>query len=202
MVSITHCLKKYKPIYLITIVLSMYLCINFVIGADIQSQFIQARYADSVMLVDARYKIALNPTLEEALNNGVSLPFICEMEITRPRWYALYRDLFSSKLQQTYRLSFHGLTRQYRLSQGSYFRNFNSLPEALAALGIFHNWQALDSYISETNYKDFTAKIRMRLDISQLPKPYQITTLGNNQWSLESEWSTFRLQDEAPGIKP
>lgn len=207
MAFFTHFLRKNKPIYyLISIVLSLWLWVNSAYGADIQPQSIKARYIDNTMQVDAQYKISLNPTLEEALSNGVSLPFVCEIEITRPTWYALYRDLFGSKLHQTYRLSFHGLTRQYRVTQGSYFRNFSSLNEALNALGIFYNWRVLDSYISAKNYTDLSARIRLRLDISQLPKPYQITTFGNNQWSLESEWTTLRLEDEqdtaVSGAKP
>lgn len=197
MVFITRFLRKNKPIYyLLSILLNLCLWVTVAHGATIQPQSIKARYVDNTMQVDAQYKISLNPTLEEALNNGVSLPFICEIEITRPTWYALYRDIFSSKLNQTYRLSFHGLTRQYRVTQGSYFRNFSSLNDALNALGIFYNWRVLDSYISAKNYTGIAARIRLRLDISQLPKPYQITTFGNNQWWLESEWSPLRIHDE------
>jgi hypothetical protein len=168
-------------------------------ASSIQAELIEARYTDDVMLVNARYKIVLNATLEDALNNGVSLPFLYEIEITRPRWYALYRDMFGENLQRSYRLSFHTLTRQYRLSQGSYYRSFNSLEEALSALGILRNWHMLEGYISTKNYQDVGARIRMRLDVSQLPRPYQIITLGNTQWSLESAWHEFQPQlDEMP----
>lgn len=173
-------------------------------SSDIQAEFIEARYTDEMMLVNARYKIMLNATLEEALNNGVSLPFLYEIEITRPRWYALYRDMFGENLQRSYRLSFHTLTRQYRLSQGSYYRGFTSLDEALSALGILRNWRMLEGYISAKNYQNVGARIRMRLDVSQLPRPYQIITLGNTQWSLESPWYEFRPQLEeltATGVK-
>lgn len=173
-------------------------------AASIQAELIEARYTDEVMLVNARYKITLNKTLEEALNNGVSLPFLYEIEITHPRWYAIYRDMFGDHLARRYRLSFHSLTRQYRLSQGSYYRSFSTLNEALSVLGILRNWRMLNGYISSKNYQNIQARIRMRLDISQLPKPYQITTLGNEQWTLESGWKIFqpRLEEaEHKGAK-
>ena len=36
-----------------------------------------------------------------------------------------------------------------------------------------------------TNY---TAGIRLRLDTSQLPKPFNLNALGSREWSLGSEW--------------
>lgn len=203
MAFITHFFKRFKCYALSAgILLGACWLAMPVEAAGIQPEFIEARYADESMVVNVRYKIVLNSTLEEALNNGVSLPFLYEVEITRPRWYALYRDIFSDNLQRSYRLSFHTLTRQYRVSEGSYYRSFGTLEEALNALGILRNWRMLEGYISTTNYRDVSARIRMRLDISQMPKPYQLTTLGNTQWSLESSWHEFQpRQDDAREVK-
>jgi hypothetical protein len=195
MAFITHFFKRLKHYAFISGIFGMLIYATSAhASSNIQAEFIEARYTDEVMLVNARYKILLNATLEDALNNGVSLPFLYEIEITRPRWYALYRDMFGESLQRSYRLSFHALTRQYRLSQGSYYRGFNSLNEALSALGILRNWRMLEGYISAKNYQNVGARIRMRLDVSQLPRPYQIITLGNTQWSLESSWNEFQPQ--------
>lgn len=196
MAFITHFFRKYKQRALLGLLLATLQSVP-VFASIIEAEFIEARYIEDTMLVNARYKIALNATLEEALNNGVSLPFLYEIEITRPLWYAWYRDMFGDALRRSYRLSFHALTRQYRLSQSGYYRSFSSLNDALSALGILRNWRMLDSYISYKNYRDISARIRMRLDISQLPRPYQITTLGNSQWSIDSSWHEFqpRLDD-------
>lgn len=188
MAFITHFFKKCKETKYFGILLAGLLLSTIAYSTTIQNQFIDARYTNQALFIDARYKITLNSTLQEALTNGVSLPFRCEIEIIRPRWYALYHDVFGDKLEQNYRLSFHALTRQYRLGQGSYYRSFPSLDEALNALGIFHNWQVMEV----DSDRNLSARIRMRLDISQLPKPYQITTLGNTQWSLVSDWVEFQ----------
>ena len=41
------------------------------------------------MLLNAEFDLALNPTLEEALQKGIPLYFVLEFELTRPRWYWL-----------------------------------------------------------------------------------------------------------------
>ena len=42
---------------------------------------------------NAQFDLALNPTLEEALQKGVSLYFVLEFELVRPRWYWLDQKL-------------------------------------------------------------------------------------------------------------
>jgi hypothetical protein len=46
---------------------------------------------------------------------------------------------------------------------------------------------------SETKY---TAFAQMRLDISQLPKPLQVSALTDNDWNLESEKYSWPVQTE------
>jgi hypothetical protein len=38
----------------------------------------------------------------------------------------------------------------------------------------------------------YEAALRLRLDVTQLPKPFQITALGNKDWSLASDWKTWQ----------
>jgi hypothetical protein len=39
----------------------------------------------------------------------------------------------------------------------------------------------------------YATAVRMRLDTTQLPKPFQINAITNRDWTLESDWkrSTF-----------
>ena len=37
-----------------------------------------------------------------------------------------------------------------------------------------------------------TAALRMRLDINQLPRPFQIAALGNKDWNLASDWKVWQ----------
>jgi len=42
--------------------------------------------------------------------------------------------------------------------------------------------------------KVYEAAIRMRLDVSQLPKPFQINALASRDWNLSSEWFRWTLK--------
>jgi len=39
--------------------------------------------------------------------------------------------------------------------------------------------------------------VRMRLDTSQLPRPFQINALTNRDWTLSSDWFNLRMPPEA-----
>ncbi len=141
-------------------------------------------------VVNASVGITLNPTLEDVLNKGVPLYFQTEYEIVKPRWYWAYRqmaDWFDSSVRLEAKLTYNALTRKYRVTFGSLYQNFSTLPQALAAIGTIRGWPVYDGgYLSKG--RQYEARIRMRLDVSKLPKPFQINTIGTQEWDLASEW--------------
>ena len=50
-------------------------------------QSAELRLEGDEYVLNAQFDVAFNPTLEEALQKGVSLYFVLEFELTRPRWY-------------------------------------------------------------------------------------------------------------------
>jgi hypothetical protein len=156
----------------------------------LQAEGIEVRHASLVAgeegyYLEADFDIILNATLEEALNKGVSLYFLLEFELIRPRWYWLNEKVLST--QQQYRLSYNTLTRQYRLGLGALYRNFDALAEAIDFLSRVRRRQVLDSSIL-VGGNIYTAGVRMRLDVSQLPKPFQLNALASRDWNFGSEW--------------
>lgn len=148
--------------------------------------------------VSADFAFEFNQRLEEAVTKGVILYFVVDFELTRPRWYWFDEKVVSRS--QTYRLSYHALTRQYRLSTGALHQSFESLPEALRMLSRLRNWLVVDKTTTEKGDKPppkvgeaYQAGLRLRLDINQLPKPFQIAALGNRDWTLASDWKTWQL---------
>lgn len=141
----------------------------------------------------ARYAVTLSPDIETALKNGLSLPFTYDFKLTRPHFYAWYRSLadsFNPNASITYRLSYQPLTRQYRLNTSGLSRSFNTAEEALLALTIIRNWTVLEG--SNISPDDFAGKIRFRLDQTQLPKSYQLTAIGDENWVLDSGWQELQ----------
>jgi len=143
--------------------------------------------------LEANFEVELTHTLEDALNKGLPLHFIVEFELIHPRWYTLY--LWNKSIlefEQDYRLSYNALTRQYRLSLGALHQNFDSLYDALALMGRLRPRLLADSDLLDEG-KVYEAAIRMRLDITQLPKPFQINALASRDWNLVSEWFRWTL---------
>jgi hypothetical protein len=143
--------------------------------------------------LSASFEVDLSPTLQEALNRGVALHFVAEFELILPRWYTLY--LWNRRVAdyaQHYRLSYNALTRQYRVSLGALHQSFDTVDEALALLGRFTRRRVISAQELGAG-KIYEAQIRMRLDTSQLPKPFQIDALGSRDWNLASSWYRWTI---------
>ena len=150
---------------------------------DIRNPALAPNEEGYVLSADIAFE--LNPRLEEAINRGVPLYFITEFELHRPRWYWL--DQAVSKRSLTWRLSYHALTRQYRLSSGALHTSYATLDQALRTLQAIRQWQVIEKgalKIGDT----YEASLRFRLDINQLPRPFQVSAIGNRDWQLGSDW--------------
>jgi hypothetical protein len=144
--------------------------------------------------LSADFRIDFNARLEEVVTHGVSLAFVVEFELERPRWYWTDETVASSS--QTWRLSYHALTRQYRLSTGSLHQSFGSLEQALRALSHLRRWPAVEASLNPG--EAYQARLRLRLDISQLPKPFQVSAFTDRDWNLDSDWARWTFVAPQP----
>ena len=134
--------------------------------------------------LDADFDFELPYVLEDAVNRGIALYFVVDFELYRERWYWFDRQLAQRTL--TYRLTYSALTRQYRLARGSLALPFDTLAEALATMRRVRGWKVLERGTLRPD-EDYRSQLRMRLDTSQLPKPFQINALTNRDWTLASD---------------
>ena len=149
--------------------------------------------SDGAIVLDAQFDFELAAALEDAVNRGIALYFVVEFEMYRERWYWFDRKVASERL--SYRLTYSPLTRQYRLSRDTLALPFDSLNEAVSALRRVRGWHVFDSAVIAGG-GDYRAEVRMRLDTSQLPRPFQINALTNRDWTLSSDWHPVRLPAE------
>ena len=145
---------------------------------------------DDNYALDAKFEFEFSPRLEEAVNKGLPLYFLIEFELTRPRWY--WFDEKTTTQTQTIRISYHALTRQYRISTGSLHQGFATLAEAMGILKRIRNWNVLEKAQVQRG-QTYQAGVRMHLDLTQLPKPFQVNALTNREWVLASEWYRFNF---------
>lgn len=158
---------------------------------DIAVGDVQLRPAEEGMLLDADFAFDLTPRLSEVVSNGVPLAFRVDFELTRRRWYWFDDTAASSRLEL--RLSYHALSRQYRIAAGTVQHSFESLDEALKVLKHIRNWLVVDRTVTFAD-ADYEAALRMRLDTNQLPKAFQLSALTNRELQLESPWRRFTVR--------
>ena len=131
------------------------------------------------------FDIQFSPRLEEAVNRGVPLYFVVEVEVSRPRWFWL--DEKPVQLSQTYKVSYTPLLRQYRLSVGNLYQNFTRLDEVTRVLARVRGWHIADRGAFQKDIA-YQVALRMRLDTAQLPKPFQVNAIASRDWTLTSDW--------------
>ena len=151
-------------------------------------EHVALRATEEGLVLDADFSIELTPRLKEVVANGVPLYFVIEFELGRQRWYWFDEQAADESLQR--RISYHALSRQYRLSTGLLQVNFDTLEEALAAMSQVRGWLVVDRTVTFAD-ADYEAAVRLRLDTTMLPKPFQVSALTTRELQVETPWKRF-----------
>lgn len=198
--TMPYCINRPDPLTcllrtLLLVVALLCLCIPAAQADGISVSKAELRAAEGGHQVTADFGIGLNFVVEQALTHGVPLYFTSEFSLTRPRWYWLDEEIAHS--EQTAKLSYNILTRQYRITRGTLFQSFDGLEDALLVLGhqVFPRIPA-SQIKADGNY---VAAVRMSLDITQLPKPLQVNALATKDWDLDSGWRRWSVNAAATG---
>ena len=146
------------------------------------------RIDEGDVLLSAEFAFALTPALEEALEKGIPLYFTIEFELQRTRFM-----WFSEKVAEwsiSYRVSYSSLTRQYRVSSGPLGQTFESLEDVQRFIGHVAS-RPVARAEDLTKGARYEAAVREKLDVNQLPKPFQVNALASRDWQLASDWHRF-----------
>ena len=148
----------------------------------------ELRLSEGDLLLTADFDVALTPALEEALEKGIALYFTIEFELQRTRFM-----WFSEKVAEwsiSYRVSYSSLTRQYRVSSGPLGQTFESLEDVQRFIGHVAS-RPVARAEDLTKGARYEAAVREKLDVTQLPKPFQVNALASRDWQLASDWHRF-----------
>ena len=165
-------------------------------AGNIDINYARIESGDDGYRLAASVSFELSHELDSVLTSGIPLYFVTEVEITRPRWYWLDENSVSS--QQSLRISYNVLTRQYRASiNGSFSQNYKDLDEALALVRRPSRWLIADKGTLSRGTL-YNVAVRVRLDTNQLPKSLQFNALNNSDWRLASDWKhmTFKADEK------
>jgi len=188
-VSITPCCARSDPAFrwLAALLLGCWLAVAGSALANGKSLVRQAtiQAVPQGYALDAEIDIVLNRTLEDALSKGINLYFVLELELTRPRnwWF----DEGIAEPVRRMRIYYHLLLRRYVVETGYITKTAATLGEALALLGRVEGWQVLERGALNTGQR-YDARLRLRLDTAQLPKPLSIGAVSGDKWEAATPW--------------
>ena len=177
----------------------MALCVfaGSVSAEGIKIKSLELEKVENDWLLNAAFQIELSPGLEDAVKKGVVLYFQTDFELTRSRWYWFEeRPVF---VQRQARLSYQPLTQQYRISSEGFTFSAKTIAEALQAVGTIGGWRVIDNNQLDAS-KSYAGGLRMTLDLSKLPKPFQVNALNNRDWNVSSDWLRFPFSPNGPNI--
>ena len=153
---------------------------------------LQFERAGEAILLTATVKFELSAAIEDALLKGVAMIFVAEADVLRERWYWSNKKVAS--VERHMRLAYQPLTRRWRVNVASGVitnagmamalnQNFEYLSDALAAMQRLSRWKIADVSELDLEQRHFV-EFSFRLDMSQLPRPFQIGTLGQADWNI------------------
>lgn len=189
--------------------LCIYLLLCYLPLARAQSTLVeinqmQIERNEAGVFFSANLKFELPSLVEDALHKGIPMFFVAEIEMLRDRWY--WSDKTVANQARYMRLAYQPLTRRWRLNVGPTAmgnsglgvvlnQNFESLADALANIQRFSRWRIADAADIDFDGKTH-AEFSFRLDVSQLPRPFQIGTMGQSDWNLSGS-RNLRLTPDA-----
>ena len=153
---------------------------------------IRAERVEDEILISAQVGFELPNAVEDALLKGIPMYFVALAEITKERWY--WYDKKVASAERYMRIAYQPLTRRWRLNvtagkdrSGStglaLNQSFDTLPEALSVIKRLFRWKVAESSDLDGGAKH-KLELRFRLDLSQLPRPFQIGAIGQSDWDV------------------
>jgi hypothetical protein len=143
-------------------------------------------------LLSAQVQFEIPAVVEDALVKGIPMVFVVSAEVLRERWY--WSDKRQTFAERHMRLAYQPLTRRWRLnispgavaSSGvglAFSQNFDTLAQAMQSIKRIARWKIADAGELDAfpkNKLDF----RFKLDLGQLPRPFQIGAIGQSDWDI------------------
>lgn len=153
---------------------------------------LRADRAEEAIQVSAQLQFEMSPAVEDALLKGIPMVFVAEADVLRERWY--WYDKKVATAQRSMRLAYQPLTRRWRLNihagsgQGAPVglalnQSLDTLAQAMAIIKRISQWKIADASDLDTSLK-YRVEFRFRLDMSQLPRPFQIGAIGQSDWDI------------------
>jgi hypothetical protein len=172
------------------------LCLCLVPRAEVTAQEAESAHvvrveplvSEGKLYIDADVELPVNSEIRNAAQKGVPIYFTADLEIVSKRWWWFDKAVVNE--QQTWRIVYNALTRQWRVGTGELSMPEMSFDDALSLVRNIRGWAVAE--IPELDRdKPYEGRIRVRLDTSLLARPFQIDAFNSSAWSLATPWKNF-----------
>lgn len=163
-------------------------------SAQQQVTHIEPQIKEGQLYIDADVTFEISSELRTAAEKGVPIYFVAELQIKSERWWWFDKTLVDAQLN--WRLVYNVLTRQWRVGTGDLSLPQATLEDALSFIRSIRGWAVAD--IDEFDVdKQYQGRLRVRLDTSRLPRPFQIDAYNSSAWNMATPWKdfTFSISD-------
>lgn len=154
---------------------------------------------DGKLYIDADIDFSVTGDLRNAAQKGVPIYFTADLEIVSTRWWWFDKKVVNE--QQTWRIVYNALTRQWRVGTGELSLPESSLDDALSLVRNIRGWAVANINDLEHN-EEYTGRLRVRLDTSLLARPFQVDALNSSAWSLATPWKNFSFSISVDEPRP
>ncbi len=151
----------------------------------------EVRLESGVYFLDAKIAFDFSAEAMEAMNNGVTLTVLIDVEVFRQR--TLWDRKILSR-QSRIHVGVHALSKKYvmkKLDTGE-TQTYRSVEEMSAALGSIERLPLFEASGLDAG-TTYTARVRARLDIEALPSPLRPLAYVSQAWRLASDWYELPL---------
>lgn len=203
MAFITHCWKNFPRLELLFrgivkrgrwLCLSLSLMLAGVAQADtaVELQELKLDRQEAALYMSGTWQFELPSALEDALQKGITLYFVTEVEIRQERWYFYNQRVAFA--ERHVRLFYQPLTRRWRVNISpqafnvsglgvSLGQSYDTAEDAINAVRRIAQWRIANATDYNPEAKQ-TISINFKLDLKQLPRPMQIGLAGQSDWNI------------------
>lgn len=148
---------------------------------------------DGALYMTAEWQFEISAALEEALQKGITLYFVTEVDVRQERWYFYNQRV--ARAERHVRVFYQPLTRRWRVNVSpqpfnasglgmSLAQSYDSLNDVMQVVRRITPWRIANMSDVSMDAKP-SVSINFKLDLKQLPRPLQIGTSGHSDWNLE-----------------
>ena len=160
-------------------------------GLDFHVRHVDTRLDGETWLLDAGIALEFNRESREAMESGVPLTVLLEVEVARE---GFFRDEGVRRIRIPYRIERHALSERYVVTHvpSGKTRTYAAIEDASAKLGTLRGLTLVqrEELLPGQRYR---VRLRARLDIEALPSPLRPLAWFRSLWRLRGDWFTWVL---------